>query len=159
MSCTPSLPYPHVIRETCTVSWSYWRDHKAECKQMVKDTDARAFAMAKQLGIKRVSVRGRNYDLEYFCRFTDYPMYLLGPGVPQITSFKTAFAADYRDNPVARYQIVLDNQDHLDRLDKEWMDGLVTQARAKGLESLNPYWAPNVIARVRRALKGPRGAI
>lgn len=89
---------------------------KGEIAQMVADTDSRAFAIAARCEITRPTVRARSYDLDYICGFTDYPMYLCGPNAPRITSFETAFAADYRDNPVARYSITIDDQDYLDTL-------------------------------------------
>jgi hypothetical protein len=147
-------PYPDIIRESCEADWrTYERYGKKWADALVAETDARAFAIVKRLGIARPSVRGRVYDLKYICDFTDRPMYLMGPNAPRITSFKTAFEADYRDNPIASYTIVIDDQDHLDILDREWMAGLVAQARKKGIKSLSPQWAVNVIARVKREMK------
>lgn len=154
--CGKRLPYPHPIQRSFTVTWSYWKDHKDEINREVKKTDTVAFAAAKALGIARPSVRGRYYDLHYICDFTDRPMYLMGPNAPKITSFKTAFAADCRDNPEASYSISIDDQDYLDWHDELWMRGLVEQAKKKGLASLRENWAQNVIDKVKKRMKNEK---
>lgn len=148
-------PYPHLIRETASIDYAaYTRLGKAGVRRLMAGVEAKARAMAKQVGIKRVVVRAKGWDLDVPCVPTDYPMYLCGPGAPRIKTAADVFTHVWHlDNPWACYEVVLEDKLLYDQKEREWMARLVAQARAEGIDSLRKMWAPNVIAMVKRAMK------
>lgn len=147
-------PYPYLIRECAVLDYTQHELLGPKGVQRLMDTvEEKAWAVAKQVGIERVMVRAKRWDPDVVCGFTDYPMYLCGPDAPRITCAADVFRHVWHlDNPRARYEIVLEDQDLWDQKEREWMDQLVAQARAQGLKSLSPQWAPNVIEMVRAAM-------
>jgi hypothetical protein len=147
-------PYPHLIRESAVLDEEqYVLLGSAGAKRLMAQVERKARATAKRVGINRVVVRAKQWDLDVVCP-TDYPMYLCGPNAPRLTCAADVFNHVYHlDNPLARYTVVLEDKRLHDQKEREWMDGLVAQARAQGLDSLSERWAPNVIEKVRRAMR------
>jgi hypothetical protein len=150
-----SNPYPHLIREYAVIDeMEYDRLGKAGVRKLMADVEAKARAVAKRVGIKRIKVRAKRWDLDVLCGFTDYPMYLCGPDAPRIETAADVFKHVWHlNNPRARYECVLEDKALFDQKRREWLDGLVAQARAEGIDSLRETWAPNVIAMVKRRMR------
>ncbi len=99
-----SQSLPRIVRESCSFSE---RDSAAEIKARVAATRKQARETAKRIGIRRPVLDGY-FDIDVICAFTDYPMYLLGPGAPQI---KTADDALYHGSGRGKYTVVIDGRD------------------------------------------------
>lgn len=147
-------PYPHLIRTSHSIDHARYVELGAKgVARLMADVETEAMATAARVGITRVKVRTKRWDLDVGCVFTDYPMYLCGPGAARIETAEDVFRHVWHlDNPWAKYEIVVEDQDLFDAKEAEWMARLVAQAREKGLDSLVPQWAPNVVEMVKRAM-------
>jgi hypothetical protein len=123
-------------------------------ESLIAETDDKAFKMADQTGIRRRNIR-RMYDLYFPCNLDEYPMYLLGPGAPQLKMWKDCFEHDYRDNPVCQYQIVIRDQDEEDKLHDEWLTECAQRMKEKGIRGFQREgnWSPNVMRDVKKRMR------
>src|SRR5690348_572319 len=102
MSQPPSIRTPRIIRQMGVIRDLDWSP-EAEAK-LVAAVEAQAFTYADALGIEPDDVDLKGYwDLAVTCGFTDYPMYLLGPGAPRIQTALDVFCHYH----VARYTVVI----------------------------------------------------
>ena len=112
----PALPtiltmphHPHLIREVGVVTE---RTYTLEVAARIeREVEAKAFATAARLGVKRPVVRMKGWDLDGLGPL-EYPMFLLGPDAPRLRTAADCLA--YAS--AARYQVLLDDQDYLDTL-------------------------------------------
>lgn len=148
----PSSSPSRIVRESFDIDWDHHNAlGEAGVQRLMDETEQKALATSARIGVTRPVVRARQWTL--LCLPGEYPMYLCGPEAPRITCAMDVFTHVWHlTNPWARYIVTVDDQDDLDRRDKEWMADLVAKARAEGVESLSPQWAPNVIEMVRREM-------
>lgn len=141
-----------IVRECAVISYDYWyRNGDAACEALVVEADKRAtFVATERLGIKRLKVY-RAWCLD--CPPMEYPMYLLGPGAPQIWSYQDVFkhVSDLYD-PRARYTVTIRDQDELDAADIRFYEARADQLAAVGKDAFLKQWASNVLEGAQKVL-------
>lgn len=128
-----TAPEPKVVRDLVIIVADqilHEADPDGAVAVLVKEVHERALATAALIGITRPSVTS-SWDLHFTCSFADYPMRLLGPGAPQIKTWRDCFRHDYRDNPQARYAVVIRDQDEEDASLAAWKAEQVQRAAVK----------------------------
>ena len=117
MTDNPSA-YPRVVRETFEVDYERYCSLGATgIKALQEETIAKAVKIAKeQLNIVRPHVT-TTWALSTHGD-GGYPMYLCGPGAPRSDTPEAIFNNVWHlDNPRARFQVVVRDQDYLDYLE------------------------------------------
>ena len=125
---------------------------KAAVEALVAEVDAKAREIAALHGIKRLHVT-TNWGLYVVCGFTDYPMYLCGPGAPQIRTAADVFKHVWHlENPHAEYTVVIRCQDEVDADDIRFYEERADQLAAKGEAAFLKQWTSNVLAGAQKVL-------
>lgn len=78
-----------------------------------------ALSLAEQVGITQPEVRTL-FDLDVACNFTDYPMYLCGPGAPRIEGWRDVFKHVWHlDNPICKHTVIVRDREVEAMMDAE----------------------------------------
>lgn len=101
------MAFPRIVREMHLFSYRSCLGHREQSlSEMVAAVENRAFQVALREGYTQMEV-SRIWNLHYTDP-QDYPSWLLGPSAPPPPkSLAECWALDARDNPVARYQVVI----------------------------------------------------
>jgi len=137
---------PRIVRRTGVVTQSHYDQYgDSGVEAIAAEVEHQADELAARIGITRPSIR-RAWTLDVGP--LEYPMYLLGPGAPQVRTCRDVICHGYN----ALYIVEIRDQDELDADDVRFYEERADQLARDGEALFLEQWAPNVLEKARLVL-------